>query len=147
MCVCKLPWGWWDGGWLRCRYVLGSSLEPGPHHYSPAADDTDPLSNLSPGADRGRLLLHHMLDWYSPHPAPHVLNLHCPPSSLILSLFLLLRPDTSLHLFWCTEAKLCGDEELSLKQNSPPNLSLSHSGKKRKEKKITNERLRPCGGI
>lgn len=51
--------GW---GWLRCRYVLGSSLEPGPHHYSPAADDTDPLSNLSPGADRGRLPLRRMPD-------------------------------------------------------------------------------------
>lgn len=51
--------GW---GWLRCRYVLGSSLEPGPHHYSPAADDTDPLSNLSPGADHGRLPLHRMPD-------------------------------------------------------------------------------------
>lgn len=44
-------------GGVRCRYVLGSSLEPGPHHYSPATDDTDPLSNLSPGADRGRLPL------------------------------------------------------------------------------------------
>lgn len=52
----------WDGGGLPgCQYVLGSSLEPGSHHYSPAADDTDPLSNLSPGADRGRMPLHSML--------------------------------------------------------------------------------------
>lgn len=90
---------WW--GWLRCRYVLGSSLEPGLHHYSPAADDTDPLSNLSPGADRGRLPLHRMPDWYSPHPPPHVLNLH-PLSSLIHSLFFTtqtcyLAPSLHMH--------------------------------------------------
>lgn len=56
-------WEWVMGrGWLLRRYVLGSSLEPGPHHYSPAADDTDPFSNLSPEADCGRLPLRHMPD-------------------------------------------------------------------------------------
>lgn len=107
--------GW---GWLWCRYVLGSSLEPGPHHYSPAADDTDPLSNLSPGADHGRLPLHRMPDWYSPHPSPHVLNLHphYPPPSTVCFYY-----PTQIHCFISSSAqeqKLWGDEELRQKTKS-----------------------------
>lgn len=100
------------GGLLWCQYVLGSSLEPGSHHYSPAADDTDPLSNLSPGADHGRMPLRSMLDWYSPHLAPHVLNLHrsappLPDCSLLFS----PSPGPSPHLLWCTRAKPLGKQE------------------------------------
>lgn len=107
VCVRMRVIGWDGGGLLWCQYVLGSSLEPGSHHYSPAADDTDPLSNLSPGADHGRMPLRSMLDWYSPHLAPHVLNLHrsAPPLPDCSLLLFLPSPGRATHLLWCTGAK------------------------------------------
>lgn len=112
VCVRMRVIGWDGGGLLWCQYVLGSSLEPGSHHYSPAADDTDPLSNLSPGADHGRMPLHSMLDWYSPHLAPHVLNLHrsAPPLPNCSLLLFLTSPGPLPHLLWCTGAKPPGKQ-------------------------------------
>lgn len=136
--------GW---GWQRCRYVLGSSLEPSPHHYSPAADDTDPLSNLSPGADRGRLPLRRMPDWYSPHPAPPMLNLHPPPWSTPFFYYPALIPRSissraQKRNFKVTRISLSLSQKKSLFQSF--SLSLSHTLSSETLNKLIPECL--CGG-